>query len=197
MGKIFCLLGKSNSGKDTIFKQLINDISLKLQPLVPYTTRPIRKNEQQGFEYFFITEEDLKLHRKRGKIIEQRDYETINGVWSYCTIDDGKVDLEGNNYYLLITTLQAFKELKDYFGADNVIPIYIEVEGGVRLERALYREREQANPNYDELCRRFLADSNDFSDSQLRYHNIVKSYLNHNLSKCIKSIKADIRKNQK
>lgn len=53
MGKIFYLMGKSSSGKDTIFKALLSDGELSLKQIVPYTTRPIREGEQNGVEYFF------------------------------------------------------------------------------------------------------------------------------------------------
>ena len=54
--------------------------------------------------------------------------------------------------------------MQNYFGKENVIPIYIQVDDGVRLERALERERTQKEPKYAELCRRFLADEKDFSE---------------------------------
>ena len=54
------------------------------------------------------------------------------------------------------------KKMQNYFGKENVIPIYIQVDDGVRLERALERERTQKEPKYAELCRRFLADEKDF-----------------------------------
>ena len=60
MGKIFCLMGKSSSGKDTIFKEISNIKELKLNPIVLYTTRPKRTNETNGVEYFFINEDKLE-----------------------------------------------------------------------------------------------------------------------------------------
>ena len=58
MGKIFCLMGKSSSGKDTIFKELKDDTDLNLKPIISYTTRPKRVSETQGIEYFFIAKEN-------------------------------------------------------------------------------------------------------------------------------------------
>ena len=52
MGKIVYLMGKSSTGKDTIFKKLLEDKSLALKNIVPYTTRPIRGGEKDGQEYF-------------------------------------------------------------------------------------------------------------------------------------------------
>lgn len=76
---------------------------------------------------------------------------------------------------------------------ENIIPIYIEVEDGLRLERALSREKQQSQPNYDELCRRFLADNKDFSEERLNINRITKRYQNLNLDQCIKEIKDRIR----
>ncbi len=188
MSKIFCLMGKSSSGKDTIFAKLKQ--SKVLKPIVPYTTRPMRNSEMQGREYYFINEEKLKEYQAKQKVIEQRVYHTINGPWYYATIDDGQFSNEDN--YIMIVTLEAYVSLVKYFGQDKVIPIYVNVEDGKRLERALRREQEQDHPNYDELCRRFLADNSDFSEENLKTANIKKYYENNNLEECIEEIQATI-----
>lgn len=195
MGKIFCLMGKSCSGKDTIFKFLKKDTELNLRPVIQYSTRPIRNNETNGVEYFFIDEEKLKHFEESGKIIELRKYNTTKGIWYYCTIDDGQIDLTKGNY-VLISTLEAYRNIKKYFKSKNVVPIYITVDDGTRLERAFTREKEQQNPNYNELCRRFLADNEDFSISKLTENNITKYYCNSNLDECVKQIKEDLVKLQ-
>lgn len=192
MGKIFCLIGKSSSGKDTIFKALAEDKELNLKPVVSYTTRPIRHNEHHGVEYYFIDEEQLRKYNEASSIIEKREYKTINGIWSYCTVDDGQIDIESSTSYLLIVTLEAYKSLRNYFGSDYVVPLYITVEDGIRLERALRREQAQQSPNYDELCRRFLADSTDFEAAKLQDCGITKQYYNENFNQCIHTIKAAI-----
>ena len=191
MGKIFCLIGKSSSGKDTIFKEINDDKDLDLKPIISYTTRPKRINETNGVEYFFINTDELNKFEKENKVIEKRVYHTVHGDWFYGTINDGQVDLNKNNY-LLITTLEAYKSLRDYFGYDKVYPFYIDIEDGIRLERALERERKQDKPNYDELCRRFLADNKDFSAENLSNLGINEFYINENLENCINDIKKDI-----
>ena len=191
MGKIFCLMGKSSSGKDTIFKKIRDDKELNLKPIVSYTTRPKRTNETNGVEYFFINEKELNKFEKEDKVIEKRVYHTVHGDWYYCTINDEQIDLESNNY-LLITTLESYKSLKDYFGEDKVYPLYIHVEDGIRLQRALDREKNQENHNFDELCRRFLADNSDFSKENLSTLKINEFYTNKELEECINNIKKDI-----
>ena len=190
-GQNFCLMGKSSSGKDTIFKKIRDDKELNLKPIVSYTTRPKRTNETNGVEYFFINEKELNKFEKEDKVIEKRVYHTVHGDWYYCTINDEQIDLESNNY-LLITTLESYKSLKDYFGEDKVYPLYIHVEDGIRLQRALDREKNQENPNFDELCRRFLADNSDFSKENLSTLKINEFYTNKELEECINNIKKDI-----
>lgn len=187
MGKIFCLMGKSSSGKDTIFKKIRESDELGLTPVIPYTTRPKRVGETDGIEYYFITEERLSEYRDETKIIEQRVYETINGKWYYCTVDDGQINLDQGNY-VLIVTLEAYVSLKGYFGEEAVIPIYIDIDDGERLQRALNREKQETKPNYNELCRRFLADNIDFSEERLKNGGITKYYINNDLEECIKEI---------
>lgn len=195
MGKIYCLLGKSSSGKDTLFKMLLEESGLALKTIVPYTTRPIRVGEQEGVEYHFVTEETQKKLEAEGKIIELRAYDTICGVWKYFTVDDGQIDLATDNY-LVIGTLESYVKMRDYFGVEKIVPLYVEVEDGERLLRALTRERAQKEPNYAELCRRFLADSVDFSAERLKAAGICRWFENTEKNTTCKElvsyIKADI-----
>ena len=193
MAKIYVVMGKSASGKDTIYKRLLEEESICLKKIVPYTTRPIRQEETNGVEYFFVTEEQLNILEVQGKIIECRVYNTIHGKWYYFTADDGQINLDREDY-LMITTLEGYEKIRNYFGKEQVVPIYIEVEDGLRLERALKREKQQSMPKYKEMCRRFLADSEDFSEDNLKAQHIEKRYVNIDFELCLSKIIADIQK---
>lgn len=192
MSKIFFIMGKSSSGKDTIFKKLIENKNLDLKTIVPYTTRPIREGEEQGKEYFFVDPAKMNELDAAGKIIEKRTYHTTHGDWHYFTAADGQIKLTGEDYYVVIGTLESYMEVREYLGHEYVIPIYIEVEDGLRLERALKREKNQKIQRYEELCRRFLADQQDFSEEKIKNAGIPKRYLNTELSQCLKEITQDI-----
>lgn len=186
MGKIFYLMGKSSSGKDTIFKELKKRMPF-LHTVTIYTTRPMREMEQDGEEYFFVNEEVLQKFQKENKVIELREYHTVHGIWKYFTADDGRIQLDDSNY-LMIGTLESYEGMCRYFGKKNVVPLYIEVEDGERLFRALSRERMQENPKYAEMCRRFLADTEDFSEENLNRCEIKKRFPNMVLEECIHEI---------
>ncbi len=192
MGKIFCIMGKSSSGKDTLYKQILKTKDLPLSQIILYTTRPIRFGETNGVEYFFVDEQRLKELEAEGKVIEVRAYHTVCGVWKYFTVNDGQIDLAEQNY-LMITTLEAYTRFRDYFGASSVESVYVEVEDGLRLKRALEREMLQKEPKYAELCRRFLADTEDFSEEKLKAAGIKNRFLNEDLENTRKEITSYIR----
>lgn len=186
MGKIFYLIGKSSSGKDTVFKKLKEKFP-QFRTVTLYTTRPMRQGEKDGREYFFVTDEKSKQIQDAGKMIELREYHTVHGIWKYFTADDGQICLEESDY-LMIGTLEAYEKMCNYFGKEKIVPLYIEVEDGERLFRALERERQQKNPKYAELCRRFLADNEDFSEEKLKQCQISKRFENRNLEICLNEI---------
>ena len=193
MGTIYCVIGKSSTGKDSIYKRLLQREDLQLKKIVPYTTRPIREKEVEGVEYHFVTEEKRLELEAAGKIIEGRSYDTIYGRWDYFTVDDGQIDLAGGDY-LLIGTLETYGKLKEYYKNGQIVPIYIEVDDGERLERALRRERKQPEPKYEEMCRRFLADSRDFSKEKLEEYGVTKVFDNgDDIEKTVEAIAAYIK----
>ena len=187
MSKIWIVMGKSATGKDTIFKKLKEQTKVLLHTIVPYTTRPIREGEKEGVEYHFVTEEEYLSLKTAGKIIEQRAYNTVHGLWRYFTVKDSQWNLEKEDY-IMINTLEGYEQVRDYFGKKVVYPIYITVEDGERLTRALEREKQQKVPKYKELCRRYLADEEDFSREKLESAGIVYEYENRDLEECVEEI---------
>ena len=187
MGKIFCVMGKSASGKDTIYNKILQDDSLMLSRIIPYTTRPIRDGETQDKDYHFCNEEDVKRLSAQGRIIELREYNTVYGVWKYFTVNDDNIDLRCKSY-LTVGTLESYTKIRDYFGSDKVLPIYVEVEDGDRLIRAIHREKGQQVPKYEEMCRRFLADEEDFSEENLIKSGITERFGNEDFTECLNKI---------
>lgn len=184
-------MGKSATGKDTIYQKLFDKSNLNLKRIIPYTTRPIREGEVEGREYHFCTEEDVQRLDRENRIVELRSYDTIYGIWKYFTVNDGNIQLEKDNY-LLIGTLEAYIKIRDYFGKDKVLPIYIEVEDGERLLRAISREKLQDVPKYEEMCRRFLADAKDFSEEKLLAAGIENRFVNMDISDTLVKVRTYI-----
>ena len=185
-------MGKSSSGKDTLYRSLLRDASLPLRRVVPYTTRPQRDGEEDGREYYFTSEPMFRAMEKAGKVVEKRVYETCCGPWYYYTADDGQIDLAAGSF-LLIGTPASYRSLCAFYGRGRVVPLLIEVDDGERLARALRRERRQERPRYEEMCRRFLADQQDFSEAKLQEAGISVRFENAELRRCEAQVKKYIR----
>ncbi|MBO4902812.1 MAG: guanylate kinase [Lachnospiraceae bacterium] len=191
MGKIYYIIGKSSTGKDTIYKRILHDETLHLKSVVLYTTRPIRDGEIPDVTYHFVSEEDFQRLKAENRIIEDRSYHTVHGLWRYFTVQDASLDLAHHDY-LIIGVLQSYLSIRDHFGAENVVPVYIEVDDGIRLQRALDREKKPENRKYTEMCRRFLADTDDFAEEKLVNAGITRRFINDDLERCIEEIRTYI-----
>ena len=194
MNEIVFIMGKSASGKYRIYRELSEDKALGLNKITMYTTRPLRSGEAEGREYHFVDDDTAKRLENENKIIEIRCYDTVFGVWKYFTADDGQIDLASGKRYIVIGTLEAYDKFCEYYGNEHIMPIYIEVDDGVRLIRAVKREMEQENPHYEELCRRFLADAKDFSEENIRKSGITRRFANNGeFDDCVDEIRQALK----
>lgn len=113
--------------------------------------------------------------------MELRAYHTVCGIWKYFTVDDGQVQLEKDSY-LVIGTLEAYQGIRAYYGAANVVPVYIEVEERRASFSGIKSGARTGTPEIEEMCRRFLADSEDFSEEKLREAGIGQRFENRELA---------------
>lgn len=194
MGKLFVIMGKSATGKDSLYRRIV-ERHPELREVVTYTTRPIRAGETYGKEYYFVSKEEMYEMQEQGKVIECREYDTVLGPWFYFTADDGQIDFTKGNY-ILITTLEGYEKLESFYGIEKIVPIYIEVDDFVRLERAVKREKEQVSPCVSELCRRFLADEEDFSEEKLQMAGIESRIQNDDFDTAVGDIEVLIEKHK-
>ena len=118
MSKIFYLMGKSASGKDTIYKEVKERIP-ELKTIVIYTTRPIREGEREGVEYHFVDEARLQELQEVDKVIELRAYNTVHGVWKYFTVDDGQFDADDN--YIAIGTHRCQQKVDSLISSPRAV----------------------------------------------------------------------------
>lgn len=183
MRKIIYIMGKSSSGKDTIYRELLKKLDFK--PIVLYTTRPMRENEVQGREYNFTNFENFEHMKSAGEVIEERIYDTVYGKWAYFTAEGS---IEAGHDYIGIGTLESYVKILSRYGKE-LVPIYIETADDIRLIRAIERERLEREPKYTEMCRRFISDSEDFSEENLKKAGIERRFRNNGkIEDCISEI---------
>ena len=186
MRHLFVFMGKSATGKDTLFAETLRRHP-EIKQLVTYTTRPIREGEKDGDEYHFVDEVTLHRLQGEGKVIEVRHYDTARGVWYYFTAEDDEISASDADF-AMITTLEGYVSIRDRFGEGKVTPIYIEAPDITRIERSLGREKKEDMPCVAEVCRRYLADEEDFSLEKLELAGISERILNVDKSDAIDKI---------
>lgn len=175
---IFSIIGKSCSGKDTIFKRLSNHPSLNR--VVTMTTRSIRSNEKQGVDYHFVTDEEFLKLKENDGFVESTQF---NG-WYYGTPKDS---IDTNKHHVIVINPQGLLSLVDTYGWDNVVALVIDRPDRDRAISYLLRDNDAS---VDEMYRRFNADEEDFkvinelnNDNVYHIHNETG-----NFGKCISQI---------
>ena len=152
MSKIFCLMGKSASGKDTLAKAINKEIGIPIA--VSCTTRPMRVGEVQHREYHFLTEEEF--HQR--EFVEKREYHVYNGdTWYYGYSKD---EFEGEDC-IAIVDVEGYETLKEYFGEENVYAFYIYASEETLIKRLIKR-----GDNPKEIKRRL-------DDDDIRFNNFI------------------------
>ena len=189
--KIFALLGYMSVGKDTILKQVLKDMD-DVKPIISTTTRPMRKGETEGIEYYFI--DDVEFFRRGTDFVEQRIYHTKvkeNGVEKDATWRYGieRAELEKDDYLIVIVDSVGYKELKNYVGNGKIVPIFISAPQEELKARALARGDLEA-----EIDRRLKDDYERFMDFRVRtvYHEVKNT--NGRLEEAIKEVENIITK---
>ena len=166
-----------------------------MRNIILYTTRPMRQGEQPGREYYFVNEETFREYEEQGKIIEARTYQTVYGPWIYFTADDGQIQMEKRNY-LGIGTLESYICMKEYFGEENLCPLYIEVEGWRASETGYPQggtaDGTQICGNVPEISGR----RGGFFRRESEKGGIVRRFQNMELESCVNELKNCIQKLQ-
>lgn len=155
---IIAIIGKSASGKDSIIKEIAKQCSQDVALIQQTTTRPRRENENEN-AYHFIS---IKEFQSNKDIIATTQFRE----WLYGT--DLK-DLITDKWNIGVFTPSSIKQLQNHERIANLLIFYIQADDRIRLERSLARE-----PQGDvlEMCRRMLADNEDFKDISFEYFPI-------------------------
>lgn len=152
------IVGESASGKSTLQRMLVEKDE-RYHKIVTYTTRPMRKGENDGIDYHFILEAEFKKLRDEDFFVEYAEY---NG-WCYGTAEKDCIDSE---YGVAVLTPAGLRALKRQ-GAD-VTSVYLKVDRRSRLMAMLRR-----GDDIEEAYRRSLSDVGQFDGIEAEVDCII------------------------
>lgn len=156
MKKIIVLLGASATGKDTVAKHISEKYNIPMA--ISYTTRPMRSNETQGVEYYFISDDEMHEKFKNGEVIEHTSYyiQSEDVSYTYANVVE---EFEKGDYVLTILNPHGLYQFNKSQYKDNLVSIMLNCDDRVRLVRSLNRDE---NVNVNEVLDRFRRDELDF-----------------------------------
>lgn len=156
MKKIIVLLGASATGKDTVAKHISEKYNIPMA--ISYTTRPMRSNETQGVEYYFISDGEMHEKFKNGEVIEHTSYyiQSEDVSYTYANVVE---EFEKGDYILTILNPHGLYQFNKSQYKDNLVSIMLNCDARVRLIRSLNRDE---NVNVKEVLDREIRDELDF-----------------------------------
>lgn len=157
MYNVIAFMGKSGAGKDTILNTVCERFP-NLNKKISTTTRPPRDYEQEGVDYYFVTGEEFANKVINYEMVEATDFRE----WFYGTEYRALKENTLNVGVFNPDGVRAMAEDKKI----NLLVIYVQVSDKTRLIRALSREAE---PDIEEIFRRYKTDKEDFSELNFDY----------------------------
>lgn len=147
------LCGKSGTGKSTICDEIVK---LGYKKVITDTTRPPRKGEKDGVDYFFDTDEQFQEYLDMGEFIETTSYKVASGaIWKYGTTI-GQLNDAGKKSIIILNP-DGVKAFRKQNRPINIFLIYSTDD--VILSRLKARGDKE-----NEIKRRMAADEKDFAN---------------------------------
>ena len=149
-GKLIIFSAPSGSGKSTIINKLMSEYGLQGRFSISATSRKPRGSEQDGVEYYFLTEEDFRRRISEGDFLE---YEEVYPGCFYGTLrtEVDRTLARGENVILDID-VQGGLNVKKIYG-DRALTLFIQPPSIERLRERLERRGTDA----PEVIKRRLA----------------------------------------
>ncbi len=132
-GKILIFSAPSGSGKTTVVKHLLQ----KLQGLsfsVSATSRPLRKGETQGKDYFFISAETFKERIAQGDFLEWE--EVYEGIFYGSLKSEADRMLTEGKHVLFDVDVVGGLNIKKYYG-NQALAVFVKAPSIVELRNRL------------------------------------------------------------
>ncbi|XZE19641.1 guanylate kinase [Pirellulaceae bacterium SH449] len=177
-GKLVIISGPSGAGKSTVVSRLITESSLPLLLSVSATTRPPRTGEENGKNYWFLSDDEFEQKRRRGEFLECKEV-FGRGFWYGTLKETVKAGLESGKWVILEIDVQGALTVQQQF--PSAITIFVHPGSMEELERRL--RARKTDP--EEAIRRRLDVA--FDEMSLR-HNYTHEVINDSIDTTVERI---------
>lgn len=164
------IMGKTCSGKNAVVKELV---SRGWSQIITYTSRPKRRGEKNGREYFYISDDDFSNKINNGYFVEWKSYNVNGKIWYYGSPSEEIIEasLDDKNHVIILTP-QGVEDtlafLSKYITDYQINIIYLYANRSTILKRL--QKRKDKN---DSIERRMRADDIDFKNATSLANRII------------------------
>ena len=106
LGQLIILSGPSGAGKSTVVRRLLDECDLPLKLSISATTRGPRLGEQDGQQYFFMSDEEFQRCREAGEFLECMEVFGL-GHWYGTLREQVTTGLKAGNWVILEIDVQG------------------------------------------------------------------------------------------
>lgn len=187
-GLLIIISGPSGVGKGAVRRILMEDKSLDLAYSISMTTRPMRKLEQEGVDYFFVDEATFNQHVAAGDLLEHASF--VGNQYGTPKAYVNQLRSEGKNVLLEIEVQGAKQVLAkcQEDGDTNLVSIFLIPPSMAALEKRIRKRRTEP----EEIIQARLKKARSELSDKYNYQYIV---LNDIVTRAADEIK-DILKNE-
>ena len=164
------IMGKTCSGKNAVVTELADR---GWSQIITYTSRPKRRGEKNGREYFYISDDDFANKINSGYFAEWKSYNVNGKTWYYGSPSEEIIEasLDDKNHVIILTP-QGVEDtlafLSKYISDYQINIIYLYANRSTILNRL--QKRKDKN---DSIERRMRADDIDFKNATSLANKII------------------------
>ena len=171
-GVMLVLSSPSGAGKTSICKEVIS-LDKKISLSVSYTTRPKRKSEKNGKDYFFVSKEKFEDLKKQNFFIE---FAKVFDHWYGTPKNFIEKNLNSGEDVIFDIDWQGAQKLSD-FSKNDVVSVFILPPSNKELHERL---KKRAEDSVETVSKRMSEARSEISH-WIEYDYVL---INHNLKDC-------------
>ena len=184
-GLLIILSGPSGVGKGTVRKIVMRDKKLNLAYSISMTTRKPREREQEGVDYFFVSEEEFKRNINENNLLEYAEF--VGNFYGTPRDYVEQLRNEGKNVILEIE-INGAQQVLAKTEADNRVSIFLMPPSIEELENRIRHRRSES----EDIIQKRLEKARREMNMKDAYDYVV---LNDNVEDAANKIKNIIRRN--